>query len=69
MMLTVILHTGGGGGGGNSTSNQNNGILALHVKMTKFRVLDNLHTKIIISIEYIGYTIYSLAWELALHNI
>ena len=68
MMLTVILHTRGGGGG-NSTSNQNNVILALHVKMTKFSVLDNLHTNIIISIGYIGYTIDSLAWELALHNI
>ena len=68
MMLTVILHTRGGGWG-NSTSNQNNGILALHVKMTKFCVLDNLHTKIIISIGYMDYTIDSLAWELALHNI
>ena len=67
MMLTVILHTRGRGG--NSTSNQNNGILALHVKTTKFSVLDNLHTNIIISIGYIGYTIDSLAWELALHNI
>ena len=44
MMLTVILHTRGGGGG-NSTSNQNNGILAPHVKMTKFSDLNNLHNQ------------------------